>query len=165
MSTKKLLARLALVCGAAVLAAGCKATVITDDARATPECYQTREFGNYGCARLVVVVDAPPQPWPAAYRWDTRAVPAREGTGADQSLVPNPAPGTVSLRLVRYHPPAPGSEDTASVWVSARMLEDTRAVGTPLPVFAVDSVLHVARFAPVGSIAPEDTIHLTLQKR
>jgi hypothetical protein len=162
---KNLLARLAVACGAMLWTAGCEEMLAVADSDDPAACHQTYEFGNYGCARLVVVVDAPPQPWPAAYRWDTRAVPAREGTGTDLSLVPNPAPGAVPLRLIRHEQPAPGTGDSASVWVSARMLEDTRAVGTPLPVFAADSVLHVARFAPVGSTAPEDTVHLTLRKR
>jgi hypothetical protein len=165
VSAKNLLARVALLSGPIVFAAGCEDLVINGRFEDPFACQQTYEFGNYGCARLVVIVEGPPQPWPAAYRWDTRAVPARDGTGTDLSLVPNPAPGVVSLRLIRYEQPAPGSEDTASVWVSARMLEDTRAVGVPLPVFAADSVLHVARFAPVDGRAPEDTVRLTLRKR
>ena len=125
-------------------------------------CAQTREFGNYGCARLVVMVQGPPQPWPAGRRWDVRAVAAREGTGTDLSLAPSPDSGAVPLGLIRWHPPAPGSEDSASVWVSARMLEDQP--GVPLTVFAADSVLHVARFAAVGARAPLDTVRLTLRR-
>lgn len=162
MSTPTSIARLALLSGA-ILLSGCEGMLPT---RENPEvCNQTYEFGNHGCARLVVVVEGPPQPWPLGPRWDTRAVPAREGTGADLSLVPNPGPGAVPLRIIRYHMPARGSEDTASVWVTARMLEHVQGTGVPFPVFAADSVLHVARFAPVGGRAPEDTVRLTLKRR
>lgn len=162
MSTPNSLPRLALLSGA-ILLAGCEGMLPT---RESPEvCHQTYEFGNYGCARLVVVVEGPPQPWPLGPRWDVRAVSAREGTGANDAFAPHPGPGATSLRLIRYHMPAPGSEDTASVWVTARMLEHIEGVGVPFPVFAADSVLHVARFAPVGGRAPEDTVRLTLKKR
>ena len=60
-------------------------------------CAQTSEFANHGCARLVVMVEAPPPPWPAGRRLDVRAVPAREGTGADLSLAPYPGIGAVPL--------------------------------------------------------------------
>lgn len=131
-------------------------------------CPQTYEFGNHGCARLVVMVEPPPQPWPTSgYRWDVRAVPARDNSGADVAFSLRPGPGEIPLGLIRWHSPAPGTGDTASVWVSARMLEDPRPiqVGVPLPVFAADSVLHVARFAPVGSRPPVDTVRLTLKPR
>lgn len=130
-------------------------------------CPQTREFGNHGCARMVVVVQAPPQPWPDRYIWDVRALPARQGTGADVALAPRPDSGVVPLGLIRWHRPEAGSEDTASVWVSARILDAARPIqaGVPLPVFAADSVLHVARFAPVGGRPPVDTVRLTLRRR
>lgn len=149
---------------AAALCAGCRpATGLDDDGT----CQQTYEFGNHGCAHVVVMVQGPPEPWPTARRWDVRAVPAREGTGAEVTFSPAPDTGAVPLRLIRRMSPAAGSDDTSSVWVSARMLEDPRPVvpGVPLRTFASDSVLHVARFAPVGSRPPVDTIHLTLQRR
>jgi hypothetical protein len=162
VSAPRSLLRLALLSGAALLA-GCEGMLPRADDPTV--CNQTYEFGNHGCARLVVVVEGPPQPWPVIPRWDVRAVSAREGTGANDAAAASAGPGVTSLRLIRYHMPAPGSEDTASVWVTARMLEHVQAVGVPLPVFAADSVLHVARFAPVGSRAPEDTVRLTLKKR
>lgn len=151
--------------GCALLwAAGCGRA--PTDLAESDTCPQTREFGNYGCARLVVIVEGPPRPWPERYLWDVRAVPVRQGTGADLALAPRPDTGVVPLGLIRWHPPAAGSEDTTSVWVSARMLEDPRPVqtGVPLPVFAADSVLHVARFAAVGSRPPTDTVRLTLRR-
>ena len=63
-----------------------------------------------------------------------------------------------------YGPIAEG--DTMSVWVTARLFEDPRSntTGTALPAFAADSALRVVRFAPVGSIPPVDTVHLTLHR-
>lgn len=158
----KVLARCAVL-AATVWVGGCN---LFTGAEEDPErCNQTYEFGNSGCARMVVIYQPPPKPWPQGYRWDVRVRTAREGTGADASFAQAPDSLGTPLKLIRWHPPEPGSEDTSSVWVIARLLEDTRAVNVPLPVFAADSVLHVARFAPVGSRPPVDTIHLTLKVR
>jgi hypothetical protein len=159
----KLLARCLIP--AAMLGAACDpATALEED---DGTCQQTYEFGNYGCARIVVMVQGPAQPWPASYRWDVRAVPTRDGSGADVAFSVHPDTGAVLLQLIRWSLPAPGSGDTASVWVAARLLDDPRPIqpGVPLPVFAADSVLHVARFAPVGWRPPVDTVWLTLQRR
>jgi hypothetical protein len=146
--------------GAMLWAAGCERATPTDLAE-SDACPRTAEFGNYGCARLVVMVQGPPQPWPTPRRWDVRAVPVRERTGPDLALAAHPDTGAVALFLIRWHPPAPGHEDTTSVWVSARMFEDT---GAKLTLFAADSVVHVARFAAVGSRPPVDTVRLTLRR-
>lgn len=161
----KLPSRRWLVCGLLWMA-GCGPVIEPDDDE-RGACPQTGEFGNYGCARIVVMVQGPPQPWPALYRWDVRAVPAREGTGADRSFAPRPDTGAVPLQLTRWHPDLVGSGDSVSVWVHARLLDDVRPIqpGVPLPVFAADSVLHVARFAPVGETPPVDTVWLTLARR
>jgi hypothetical protein len=91
-------------------------------------------------------------------------MPARAGTGADVTRTELSRPGTVPITIIRWFPPARGSGDTASVWVSAKMLEDPRPiqVGVPLPVFASDSALHVVRFANVGERPSVDTVILTL---
>jgi hypothetical protein len=157
----RLLAGFVLLC-AGLWAAACERAP-TELATGGDACPPTREFGNYGCARLVVMVQAPPQPWPAPYRWIVRAVPARERTGADLALAPRPDTGAVSLELIRWQPPAAGSEDTTSVWVSAQLLDDRP--GAPLTVFAADSALHVARFAAVGARPPTDTVWLTPRGR
>lgn len=160
----KWLARRAVLCGAVIVAGAC--SLLTGSDEDPTVCRQTYEFGNYGCARLVVIVNPPPQPWPVGYRWDVRAVPAREGTGTDQAVSSRADTGGVELRLIRRMQPDPGSQDTASVWVRGQMLHDTRPwpVGVPLPVVAADSVLHAARFAPVGARPPVDTVRLTLRR-
>ena len=164
MTTTRWLARSVVLCGAVLAAAGCHLLTGSEDDPTV--CFQTYEFGNFGCARLVVIAEPPPQPWPVGYRWDVRALPAREGTGTDVTFSSSPDTGAVALRLIRRMPPDAGSEDTASVWVRAQMLEDPRPVlvGVPLRVVAADSVLHVARFAPVGGRPPVDTVRLTLQR-
>lgn len=161
----RLVAGVGLLC-ALLWAAGCERETPTELVEDSEACPRTGEFGNYGCARLVVMVQGPPQPWPTPRRWDVRAVPVRERTGPDLALAPYPDTGAVALFLIRWHPPAPGHEDTTSVWVSARMLEDPRPIvpNVPLAVFAADSVVHVARFAAVGSRPPVDTVRLTLRR-
>jgi hypothetical protein len=156
------LARCVLL-SAAVWVAGCNPFTGAEEDPA--RCNQTYEFGNFGCARIVVVYQPPPRPWPQGYRWDVRVRAAREGTGADAIFAQAPDSLGTPLKLIRWYPPEPGSQDTSSVWVVARLLEDHGAVNVPLPVFAADSVLHVARFAPVGSRPPVDTIRLTLKVR
>ncbi|HEX2078788.1 MAG TPA: hypothetical protein VHG08_13790 [Longimicrobium sp.] len=147
-------------------AAGCNQVVDVDDYE-RGACPPTGEFGNYGCARIVVMVEGPPQPWPALYRWHVYAKPAREGTGFVEGFAPHPDTGAVPLLLIRHLPPAAGSADSASVWVHARLLEDPRPIqpGVPLPTFAADSVLRVVQFAPVGERPRVDTVRLTLQRR
>lgn len=158
----KVLARCALL-SATLLTAGCELFTRQEDD--PTRCNQTSEFGNFGCARMVVIYQPPPKPWPQGYRWDVRVRTARDGTGADASFAQAPDSLGTPLKLIRWEPPEPGSQDTSSVWVIARLLEDTRVVNVPLPVFAADSVLHVAHFAPVGSRPPVDTIRLTLKVR
>lgn len=165
MTMSKSLARPVLLCAAMLGVAGCELFTRNED---DPErCNQTYEFGNYGCARIVVIFQPPPKPWPAGYRWDVRAWGARESSGAGDAVASYPDTLPVPLKLIRRTEPDAGSRDTASVWVRGQMLQDTPPwpVGVPLPVFAADSVLHVARFAPVGSYAPVDTVRLTLKRR
>ena len=164
----KVLARCAML-GAILWVAGCNLFTGREDD--PTRCNQSYEFGNFGCARMVVIYQPPPKPWPPqpwpqqGYRWDVRVRAARPGTGADESVSQTPDSLGTPLKMIRWSQPEPGSEDTSSVWVIARLLDDNRSVNVPLPVFAADSVLHVARFAPVGSRPPVDTIRLTLQRR
>jgi hypothetical protein len=153
------------ILGTLLWVAACERKIPTELAVDSGACPQTREFSNYGCARLVVIVEGPPQPWPVERLWDVRAVPAREGAGGGLVLAPRPDTGAVPLELIRWYQPAPGTGDSASVWVSAAMFDDSHPPGPTLQVFAADSVLHVARFAPVGSRPPTDTVRLTLRRR
>lgn len=108
------------------------------------------------------MLEVVPEPWPAIYRWSVKA------TAADTSLPlsamnNDPTDGAVPLTLTLMLP-LPYVGDTASVWITAKLLEDPRpiVVGVPLPVFASDSVLHAARFSEVGEIPAVDTVFLTL---
>jgi hypothetical protein len=157
--------RLAL---AAVLAAACRAPT-AGERPDRAACPQTYEFGNHGCARVLALVEGPPLPWPASYRFDVHATPARPVRWVEPALATTPGVGPVPLQLTRWEAPPSGvgtAADTLSVWVVARLLEDPRPiqVGVPLPTFAADSVLRVVRFADVGSVPPVDTVRLTLRR-
>ena len=76
---------------AAVTLGACRAVTSTEERGNPLACQQTYEFGNYGCARLVALVEGPPAPWPASYRFDVRAVPVSPAAGA--STVFATAPG------------------------------------------------------------------------
>lgn len=70
--------------------------------------------------------------------------------------------GGPELQLTLMWGRVPG--DTASFWVSAKLLEVPRPVqgGVPLPIFAADSALRLARFLAVGQVAIVDTVRLSL---
>lgn len=128
-------------------------------------CPQTYEFGNYGCGRVMAIIEGPPTPWPASYRFDVRARPAEIGAGAPPTFAREPGVGPVPLQLTLWNGRI-AEGDTMSVWVTAQMFEDSRSnvAGASLPIFAVDSALRMVRFAPIGSVPPVDTVHLTLRR-
>jgi len=145
-------------------ASGCRSA--TDNGRQEDApCPQTYEFGNYGCARIVALVEGPAAPWPAAYRLDVRASPVRTALGAVSALAPDARFGPVPLQLTLWGPPPPRPDDTLSVWVVARMRDDspTSVIGRPLPLVAADSTLTVVQFAPVGDVPRVDTLRLRLR--
>lgn len=109
------------------------------------------------------MLEVVPEPWPALYRWSVKATAADtllpfSGMGGD------PLDGAVPLTLTLYGVPLPYVGDTASVWITAKLLEDSRPIvaGVPLPIFASDSILHLTRFSEVGEIPAVDTVFLTL---
>jgi hypothetical protein len=133
-------------------------------------CPQTYEFGNYGCARIVVLLSPPPGSLPPLYRLDIRAhwaTPPNSVAGLVAATDQNPAltPRLFDITLWDRRLVPPG--DTASLWLSARILEDVRPVViyVPLPVFPADSVLRPIHFAPVGSVPRPDTLQFILKSR
>ena len=141
------------------MAAACGSTVDpnVDDG----SCRQTYEFGNYGCARLVVIVDTPSITLPAARRWDIRAVPVPNVSGLAGGIDYEAKPGTRLLEFIRFNRLPTDTLNEFPAWVTARVIDDSRPFTSPLPVLAIDSVLHVFKFAPVGSRPVLDTVRLT----
>ena len=153
---------------AAVLSAGCSDATPTDIIAEAEVCPQTYEFGNYGCAVVVAMLNEPARPWPTLYRVELTATPARESAGVgpavslDSPL--NAAPlGPMSVRVTAWSRPTPVGADTLSIWVVARMLDMSPPIvgGRTLPTFAVDSVLRLVRFVPAGERYRADTVRLT----
>jgi hypothetical protein len=64
---------------------------------------------RYGCVRVVVVIDAPPRPWPQRYIFSLDAVPLREGTGMNHEMGASPNTGENRLHLARHDPPYRGT--------------------------------------------------------
>jgi len=136
----------------------------TTTARRDNTCAQTYEFGNYGCARIVALIDLPPRPWPDAYRYDVRAISVGASAGTTSSYSADVTQHAVLTLTLMAGPPS-GTGDTISVWVVAKMLDDTnRSTGRPLPVFAADSVMKVVHVATVGSTPSPDTVRLSLHR-
>lgn len=116
---------------------------------------------RYGCVRVVVVIDAPPKPWPQRYIFSLVSVPLREGTGMHQEIGASPNTGENRLHLARHDPPYRGMGDTASVWIAASIVDSSNPqVGTRAPVFAVDSALYLVDF----NRSRIDTVRLTLRR-
>ncbi len=155
-----------LLVAGAVLAA-CGSPTASDLTRACPQTY---EFGNYGCARIVLIVQEPAKPWPRI-RWDARVepdsvVPGGGASGPPFSYWSEYAPRKV-LDVIWQWPPYPQGGDTASAWIVVKMLEDPRpvVVGVPLEVFAADSALRLLHFSPVGTVPRPDTVRLDLRRK
>lgn len=129
-------------------------------------CPQTYEFGNYGCARLVLSVTKPPTPWPRI-RWDVRVQPAAltGSMGPPFSHRKSSEPDDAPFDVIWQWPPRPPVSDTASAWVAVRMLEDPLPVqvGRPLDVYAADSALMLLHFSDVGAVPSVDTVRLELR--
>lgn len=137
---------------------------VTESEFNSAACPQTFEFGNDGCARYVVLVDAPSGTWPSTYRWVARVSSIDSVlvfTDIEEGLEREP----VHVRITRDWSLWRTTEDTVSLWVSVKLLEEPQPiqVGVPLPVFAADSTLRIVRFTDVGKVPPVDTIRLTLR--
>lgn len=123
-------------------------------------CPQTSEFGNYGCASVVVVVPPPSGSLPNSRRLTIIVRPLRE-TGS-LAIIPQSPFGAIPVHLTRWLPDA---GDTVSAWVVAKALDQSNPViGEPLPVIAADSVVHLLRFAAVNELRMVDTVPLVLQR-
>ena len=140
----------------------------TEPVSARP-CPQTYEFGNRGCARIMLSLREPAEPWPRI-RWDVRVHPDADLIVWDGGVDPfgywsASQPDTI-LDVIWQFPPYPEVLDTASAWIVVRMLEDPRPVqvGVPLKVFAADSVLRVLRFSDVGTVPEADRVWLDLRR-
>lgn len=149
---------------AVVLLSACHFSTGSQDQDET-RCPQTYEFGNYGCARVTLIVEGPPKPWPEFYRFNISATAIRKNAGFDTGFADPASLGTVPLKLTRWVAGPAGSGDTVTVRIIARMLNDVRPIvgGVPLPTFAADSVSHVVTFAKVGSEPMADTVRLFLR--
>lgn len=122
-------------------------------------CPQSYEFGNYGCARLVVLLGPLPADAPLPYRWKVSA----QGESVETFEAGRSSwPEEVELHLTFWLPlPAGDEADTVTVVAEVRDDSGPIMVGVPLPLFAVDSVRYGVRAAPVGERPPVDTVRLT----
>jgi len=136
----------------------------------TRPCPQTYEFGNYGCARAVIFLSPPVEPLPELYRLHLRAQWADSPSTTAALASPsgqNPKLIPILLTITVWDPRSVSAPDTASVWITARILEDVRpiVVNVPLPIFAADSTLRSLYFAAVGSVPRPDTVRFSLKRR
>ncbi len=142
---------------------GCRSTTeVVEDPRLCPQTY---EFGNFGCTRVVAIVSAPTTPLPLSYRTDVRMVPARANSGWEGTAAGGVAFGPAVLDATLMFRALTGAADTLSVWIVARTfdLRPPIPVGQTPPLAAVDSTLHLLRFAAVGSFRRVDTVRLQLR--
>lgn len=138
--------------------AGCSSILGNDE----PWC-PSGDPAPFGCVRLVILVDGPAEPWPALRKlgiWASSVSP--EYPGIDASVWPDSA-GAIPLVVVDHLYPIDNLPDTLSMLFVAKLMEvpSPPITGQPLPVFAVDSVLHVVDF----TVRRVDTLRLTLRRR
>ena len=115
-------------------------------------CYQTYEFGNFGCAELTGLV-TDPQGVPIAQAFVGMRGPVQSGHPAALTSGPGRTDSTGSYRLrtirMSSEPPTDGP-DTVTVWVWAAVSPPPEApIGTPGPV---DSVLATREMRPIGEL-------------
>lgn len=127
-------------------------------------CAQTFEFGNFGCAVLVVHPGDLPESAPDSYRWKISA----EGEETRFEFIEagqNPIPRRVEGRVTLWQQ-LPEEVDTTTVPVVLEIRDDTGPIetGTPVPLFAVDSIEHTIRFAEVGERPRVDTLTFELER-
>ncbi len=128
-------------------------------------CHQTYEFGNYGCARIVVTLVQPPTPWPARYRINLRIERGDPMFTGYSTVEPDLPWEPALIEWTRWDLPPASGDDTLTVRIVARMLDDPWPPATgPLAVFAADSVLRVLHVAPVGAVPVTDSVALTLRR-
>jgi hypothetical protein len=134
------------------------------DRSRNPNCEQTYEFGNFGCTRMLLVVTPPDGIIPMQVMLTVMVEPLREHTGLNSYIDGNTSLDSLSVNLIRWDSGQP-STDTVSVRVIARLLDRSGATASgPLPLLGVDTVHRVLQIAPVGALAPVDTVRIVLER-
>ena len=149
------------ICGTLL---GCSSPTMPEDRKPCPQSY---EFGNYGCSRVVVIVDGPADSWPELRAWDVRVTPRRSNTAASANWSYSPGPGANVITLTRaFYRDDDKAVDTLGVTVKAALYTGRRYGEAihPAEIFAIDSAFHIMRFVPVGSTPPTDSVRLTLRR-
>ena len=143
----------------AALVASCRGTssVEPTDGR----CPQSYEFSNHGCARVVVRISGPDGSLPSPLRHEVFLRPVRSDDGWNGAHAVDSSIGSVRVDATLFERLLPGAVDTVSVWVIAR-LRDQSVMSWPQ--VAADSMRHVLRFKPVGAVASVDSLSLQLRR-
>ncbi len=94
-------------------------------------CPQTYEFNNYGCARVMALVQAPPQPWPLYNFYNVRVKPARAQSGFEGAVAQPSEAGPVTLPMTRWFPsePVESTQCRYGSWRSCWMLCGQSSLG------------------------------------
>lgn len=124
-----------------LLLPGCSDIVGSDE----PWC-PSGDPAPFACARLVALVEGPSEAWPSLRKVVVRAYPARDL--GEPTFVTEADTGAVPILLLDHLIPIETLGDTVSMWFKAEILEipNPPVTGEPLPVFAVDSVVHRVDF-------------------
>jgi hypothetical protein len=87
--------------------------------------------------------------------------PVRSDAGWNGAHAVDSSIGSVRVDATLFERLLPGAVDTVSVWVIAR-LRDQSVMSWPQ--VAADSMRHVLRFKPVGAVASVDSLSLQLRR-
>jgi len=150
--------RAAALCAVSAAAVACGTPTGREEDGDTRACYQTYEFGNYGCVDIVgQVVGTAGQPLAGISVGPGAMSPS---TGLNTVYDDTDADGRFGFRLVRYAgaPPSTGP-DTVSVYVRAA---DPRSAGVNVPATVRDSVLVLLTVTPIGKVPAPVSVTIRL---
>lgn len=157
-----------LVAAALLALASCVSTTEPPDQAWLWErpCPQTYEFGNLGCARIVVLASFADAAWPDTMRIQVRVPDSLRIHGDVEGHVGGPVQRVLRLQLTDYEGiqrrAASDSLELIAV-VDERVLRSY--INTPLPPTLATVRRSVApRFARVGQRPPVDTVRLEFRR-
>jgi hypothetical protein len=123
-------------------------------------CPSAGSYRSSACGQIVVLIQPPPEPWPTRHAWAVGAEAARDHPA--YSPVQRGRPGVMRLHVVSGASP---TTDTVSFRVIAVLMDRREPLEPgPLPVFAIDSALHVVHLVPNGTRPRADTVRLVLRR-
>ena len=147
------------------LVSSCRAPTDNEAKAWEGPCPQTYEFGNYGCARFVILADFGVSEWPGTSRGFFGAI--LDGGSVGSSAMQLPPAGEHVVRLIvtdfAGYSRSPAAD---SIWLRGTVIDHAGpiVIGGGPQVLARDSVRRAMRWTAVGTRPVVDTVRLTFRR-